>query len=86
VVAVRMWCMADGAPLRRIADSVVAAPPAGVRIRTRIHPIDVEAEALSVIGEFLGSVYRGELTRAGAVWVVWTGKGRRGGGLSVSAR
>jgi hypothetical protein len=54
--------MADGAPLRRIADSVVAAPPAGVRIRARIHPTDVEAQALTAIGEFLGSVYRGELT------------------------
>jgi IS605 OrfB family transposase len=54
--------MADGVPLRRIADPVVAAGPAGVRIRTRIHPTDAEAQALTAIGEFLGSVYRGELT------------------------
>jgi hypothetical protein len=53
--------MAEGVPLRRIADPVVAAGPAGVRIRTRIHPTGVEAGALAVMGEFLGSVYRGEL-------------------------
>ncbi len=54
--------MAEGVPLRRIADPVVAAAPTGVRIRTRMHPTDAEVEALAVIGEFLGSVYRGELT------------------------
>lgn len=54
--------MAEGVPLRRIADPVVAAAPARVRIRTRMHPTDAEVEALAVIGEFLGSVYRGELT------------------------
>jgi hypothetical protein len=47
--------------LRRIGDPVVAAAPAGVRIRTRIHPSADEAAALSAIGQFLGSVYRSEL-------------------------
>ncbi len=50
-----------GKPLRRIADPVLAAPPAGVRIRTRVHVSEAEASALSAIGEFLGSLYRGEL-------------------------
>ncbi len=48
-------------PLRRIGDPVVAAAPAGVRIRTRIHPSAEEAAALTAIGQFLGSVYRSEL-------------------------
>jgi hypothetical protein len=47
--------------LRRIADPVVAAMPAGVRICTRIHLGDAEAAALTAIGTLLGSVYRGEL-------------------------
>ncbi len=50
-----------GARLRRVADPVVAAAPAGVRIRTRIHVSEAEAAALTAIGAFLGSVYRGEL-------------------------
>ena len=64
--------------LRRIGNPVVAAVPAGVRIRTRIHLTTAEAEALAVIGALLGSVYRGELAgrvglgrldpRAHAVW------------------
>jgi hypothetical protein len=53
--------MARGRALRRIADPMVAAAPAGVRIRTRIHPTAAEAEALTAIGELLGSVYRSEL-------------------------
>jgi hypothetical protein len=47
--------------LRRVADPVVAAAPAGVRIRTRIRVSEAEAAALTAIGAFLGSVYRGEL-------------------------
>jgi len=47
--------------LRRITDPVVAAAPAGVRIRTRIHLSEAEAAALAGIGSFLGSVYRREL-------------------------
>lgn len=47
--------------LRRIGDSVVAAGPVGARIRTRIHLSDAEAAALTVVGVFLGSVYRREL-------------------------
>ena len=61
VPAARMWCMAGGRALRRIGDPVVAAAPAGVRIRTRIHPTGAEAEALTAIGELLGSAYRSEL-------------------------
>jgi IS605 OrfB family transposase len=53
--------MAGCVRLRRIADPVVTAPPAGVRIRTRIHVTGAEADALTAIGMFLGSVYRGEL-------------------------
>jgi IS605 OrfB family transposase len=53
--------VAKGRVLRRIGDPVVAAAPAGTRIRTRIHPTVEEAAALTAIGEFLGSVYRGEL-------------------------
>ena len=40
---------------------MVAACAAGVRIRTRIRVSEAEAAALSAIGAFLGSVYRGEL-------------------------
>ena len=53
--------MAVGWSRRRIGDPVVAAAPAGARIRTRIRPTVGKAEALRVIGELLGSVYRGEL-------------------------
>jgi hypothetical protein len=53
--------MAEGVRLRRIADPVVAAGPAGVRVRTRVHLSEAEAAALTAIGVFLGSVYRGEL-------------------------
>jgi hypothetical protein len=53
--------MAGGGWLRRIGDPVVAAAPAGVRIRTRIHVSETEAAALTAIGILLGSVYRGEL-------------------------
>jgi hypothetical protein len=47
--------------LRRIGDPVVAGGPAGVRIRTRMHPSADEAAALTAIGGLLGSVYRSEL-------------------------
>ncbi len=50
-----------GRQLRRIGDPVVAAPPAGVRIRTRVRLSEAEAAALAEIGSFLGSVYRTEL-------------------------
>jgi hypothetical protein len=53
--------MAGKRSLRRIGDPVVAAGPTGVRIRTRIQVTEAEAVALTAIGEFLGSVYRGEL-------------------------
>jgi hypothetical protein len=47
--------------LRRIADPVVAAGPAGVRIRTRVRLSEAESAALTGIGSFLGSVFRTEL-------------------------
>ncbi|MGH3561146.1 MAG: hypothetical protein ACRDTN_04905, partial [Mycobacterium sp.] len=40
---------------------MVAAGPAGVRVRTRLHVSDAEAAALGAVGAFLGSLYRGEL-------------------------
>jgi hypothetical protein len=61
VVTASMWCMAGKWSLRRIGDPVVAAGPAGVRIRTRIEVTDAEAAALGAVGTFLGSVYRDEL-------------------------
>ncbi|MGV0813879.1 hypothetical protein ABQF34_18100 [Mycolicibacterium boenickei] len=53
--------MAGSRSLRRIADPVVVAAPAGVRVRTRIHPTAGESAVLTAIGNVLGSVYRGEL-------------------------
>jgi IS605 OrfB family transposase len=53
--------MAGKRSLRRICDPVVAAAPMAVRIRTRIRLTEAEVAALTAIGEFLGSVYRGEL-------------------------
>lgn len=50
-----------GKRLRRIGDPVVAAGPPGVRVRTRIHVTDTEAQALAAVGEYLGSAYRREL-------------------------
>lgn len=47
--------------LRRIDDPVVAAGPAGIRVRTRLHLSDDEAAGLGEIGQYLGSVYRREL-------------------------
>lgn len=47
--------------LRRIAVPFVVAPPAGVRIRTRLRPTDTEAAALTTIGEHLGHLYRTDL-------------------------
>jgi hypothetical protein len=53
--------MAGDGRLRGIAGPVVAVPPAGVRVRTRLRVSAAEAAALTTIGDFLGSVYRGEL-------------------------
>jgi hypothetical protein len=52
-----------GRQLRRIGDPVVAAPPTGVRVRTRIRLTDAETSVLGAIGSFLGSVYRCELAQ-----------------------
>ncbi len=62
VSVVSVACMGERRALRRIGDPVVAGVPAGVRIRTRIHPGVEEAAALTAIGSFLGSVYRAELS------------------------
>ena len=51
--------------MRRIGEPVVAAPPAGVRVRTRLHLSEDEAAALGALGEYLGSVYRRELALRG---------------------
>jgi hypothetical protein len=53
--------MGERVPLRRVGAPVVASPPAGVRIRTRIHLTEAEAAALGAVGSFLGGVYRVEL-------------------------
>ncbi|MDP4014742.1 MAG: hypothetical protein U0990_11025 [Candidatus Nanopelagicales bacterium] len=45
-------------PLRHIADPFVVAPPAGVTIRTRLHPTEVEAAVLRTVGDFLGVLQR----------------------------
>ena len=47
---------------------MVAGAPAGVRIRTRIHPTTAEAQALTNVGDLLGSVYRGELDPGRGRW------------------
>ena len=56
-----MWSVSERPGLRRISDPLIAAAPAGVRIRTRIQVTDAEAAALTTVGVFLGSVYRSEL-------------------------
>jgi IS605 OrfB family transposase len=53
--------MGECVPLRRVGAPVVAGPPSGVRIRTRIHLTEAEAAALSAVGSLLGGVYRVEL-------------------------
>jgi IS605 OrfB family transposase len=53
--------MTKGRSLRRIGEPVVAAAPGGVRIRTRIHLSNADADALAAIGTTLGGLYRAEL-------------------------
>ncbi|MDT5362103.1 MAG: hypothetical protein QOC69_3865 [Mycobacterium sp.] len=53
--------MGERAPLGRVSAPVVAGPPSGVRIRTRIHLTEAEIAAVSAVGSFLGGVYRVEL-------------------------
>lgn len=60
-VAVRMSGTGGRCPLVTIDDPVVAATPAGVRIRTRIYLTAGEVAAVAAVGSFLGSVYRKEL-------------------------
>ena len=80
-----MWCMSERGRMRRIGDPVVAAAPAGVRIRTRIHVTEGEAAALTAIGAFLGSLYRTSW-RTGRAWAGWIVSRMRRGGGSVSVR
>ncbi|WP_427005730.1 hypothetical protein [Pseudarthrobacter sp. H2] len=47
--------------LRVIAPAFIAAVPAGVRIRTRIHPTPGEETVLLAVGTHLGSLYRKDL-------------------------
>jgi hypothetical protein len=78
VLVLKMSEMSERRPMRRIGDPVVAAGPAGVRIRTRIHLSEGEAAVLGAVGSFQGSVYRAELAarvelgrvdhRSHAVW------------------
>src|SRR6202165_2286818 len=79
VAAVRMWCMGEHAPWHRIGASVVAGPPSGVRIRTRIHVTGAEAAALGAVGSFLGGVYRAELAQRVRLGVL-DRQGAAGGG------
>ena len=72
-------------PLRRIGESVVAAGPAGVRVRTRLYLCGAEAEALGVIGDYLGGVYRRSWP-AGSSWACWTASSTACGGRSVRRR
>lgn len=79
--------------LRRIGEPVVAAGPAGVRIRTRLHLTEDEAAALGEVGEFLGSVYRRELAariRLGRIdrkaHAVWRGERKRAVTVVASSR
>src|ERR1700694_6170565 len=79
VAAVSMWCMGEHAPWQRIGASVVAGPPSGVRIRTRIHVTGAEAAALGAVGSFLGGVYRAEVGERVGLGVL-DGQGPAGGG------
>ncbi|WP_427006640.1 hypothetical protein [Pseudarthrobacter sp. H2] len=51
--------------LRVIAPAFVAAVPAGVRIRTRLHPTPGEETTLLAVGTHLGSLYRKDLAARG---------------------
>ncbi|MCU1701598.1 MAG: hypothetical protein JWR34_7661 [Mycobacterium sp.] len=53
--------MGERVSLRRVRAPVVAGPPSGVRIRTRIRLTEAEAAELGAVGSFLGGVYRVEL-------------------------
>ncbi|KUL25483.1 hypothetical protein ADL15_40465 [Actinoplanes awajinensis subsp. mycoplanecinus] len=47
--------------MRSLAAPFVVAPPAGVRIRTRLRPTIEEAAVLTLVGTFLGGLYRADL-------------------------
>ncbi|MDT5323424.1 MAG: hypothetical protein QOF25_576 [Mycobacterium sp.] len=75
----------ERAVLRRITDPVVAAAPAGVRIRTRVHLSEAEAAALA------GSVRSwdrctGQNWRPGWNWVGWTTRRTPRGARSANRR
>ncbi|WP_211878064.1 hypothetical protein, partial [Pseudarthrobacter albicanus] len=72
--------------LRVIAPAFVAAAPAGVRIRTRLHPTPDEEAALFAVGTHLGSLYRKDLAdrvRTGKVPAAARGRTERKRGLTA---
>ena len=76
--------MAEGRSLRRIADPVVAAAPAGVRIRTRIRPTAEEADALRAVGDCAGSGCTAASWPSGLVWGDWIPRPTQRGVRSAS--
>lgn len=56
--------------LRTIAESFVVARPTGTSTRTRIHPTDVEADSLRLVGSYLGSRYRSDVVARSKIGVV----------------
>jgi hypothetical protein len=79
--------------LRRIGDPVVAAGPAGVRIRTRLHLTEREAAAVGEVGRYLGSAYRRELAYRITLGrldrkahAVWRAEGKRAVTAAASSR
>ena len=76
--------MAEGVRLRRIADPVVAAPPAGARVRTRIHVTAAEAAALATIGDVSGVGVSRRAGRTDPIAAFWTTTAGRRGAASVS--
>ncbi|WP_427004129.1 hypothetical protein [Pseudarthrobacter sp. H2] len=72
--------------LRVIAPAFLAAAPAGVRIRTRLHPTPGEETTLLAVGTHLGSLYRKDLAariRTGKVPAAARGRTERKRGLTA---
>jgi hypothetical protein len=53
--------------VRSISSAYVVAPPAGVRVRTRLRPSRQNAMVLAMVGEYLGGLAGGDLTSRSAV-------------------
>jgi hypothetical protein len=74
-----------GKTLRRIGDPVVAAAPAGVRVRTWLHLSEREAAALGwSVNTWVRCIERS--WRAESGWGDWTAGNTAPGGRSVSGR